>query len=172
MRIGELAERTGTTTRALRYYEAQGLLAARRSANGYRDYGTADVRIVTEIRSLLAIGFSLEDTRPFVECLRAGNDAGDVCPSSVAVYRRKLAELDACIDRLHATRDRVEAQLSHALRRTTGDQPCRTIPSPVSTQPTAPPPSTSLTPTSPNGFSPVTGPCSSSSGHPGAVPAG
>ncbi|MEQ7124746.1 MerR family transcriptional regulator [Actinopolymorpha sp. B11F2] len=168
MRIGELAERTGTTTRALRYYEAQGLLAARRSSNGYRDYGSADERIVTEIRSLLAIGFSLEDTRPFVECLRAGNDAGDVCPNSVAVYRRKLAELDGCIDRLQATRTRVEAQLASALRRTTGDQPCRTVPSRAPT----PPPSPSPTPTSPNGFSPVTGPCSSSSGHPGALPAG
>jgi DNA-binding transcriptional MerR regulator len=118
MRIGELADQTGTTTRALRYYEAQGLLSARRTANGYRDYGSGDVRIVTEIRSLLAIGFSLEDTRPFVECLQAGNPAGDACPNSVAVYRRKLAELDACLARLHATRDTVETQLAAALRRT------------------------------------------------------
>lgn len=118
MRIGELADQTGTTTRALRYYEAQGLLSARRTSNGYRDYGSSDVRIVTEIRSLLAIGFSLEDTRPFVECLQAGNPAGDACPNSVAVYRRKLAELDACLDRLRATRDTVDAQLAAALRRT------------------------------------------------------
>jgi DNA-binding transcriptional MerR regulator len=122
MRIGELAEQTGTTTRALRYYEAQGLLAARRTSNGYRDYGSADVRVVTEIRSLLAIGFSLEDTRPFVECLQAGNPAGDVCPNSVAVYRRKLAELDACLARLRTTRDTVEAQLASALRRTSGEE--------------------------------------------------
>ncbi|MGH3490863.1 MAG: MerR family transcriptional regulator [Actinopolymorphaceae bacterium] len=165
MRIGELAERTGTTTRALRYYEAQGLLAARRSANGYRDYGREDERIVTEIRSLLAIGFSLDDTRPFVECLRAGNPAGDVCPNSVAVYHRKLAELDGCIDRLQATRARVEAQLAGALRRTTGDQGCHSATPPPPQQP-------SPTPTSPNGFSPVTGPCSSNSGHPGVLPAG
>ncbi|MET9468817.1 MerR family DNA-binding transcriptional regulator, partial [Streptomyces sp. NPDC006544] len=29
MRIGELAERAGTSTRTLRYYEARGLLPAR-----------------------------------------------------------------------------------------------------------------------------------------------
>ncbi|MGW0227568.1 MerR family transcriptional regulator [Actinopolymorpha singaporensis] len=121
MRIGELAERTGTTTRALRYYESQGLLAARRTSNGYRDYGDTDRRIVEEIRSLLAIGFSLEETRPFVECLRSGHEAGDVCPSSVQVYRAKLAEIDDCLTRLGAVRDQIEAQLATALRRTASD---------------------------------------------------
>ncbi|GAA2756842.1 MerR family transcriptional regulator [Actinopolymorpha rutila] len=121
MRIGELAERTGTTTRALRYYESQGLLAARRTSNGYRDYGDTDRRIVEEIRSLLAIGFSLEETRPFVECLRSGHEAGDVCPNSVQVYRAKLAEIDDCLTRLGAVRDQIQAQLATALQRTASD---------------------------------------------------
>ena len=34
MRIGELAERTGTSRRLLRYYEEQDLIAPDRSANG------------------------------------------------------------------------------------------------------------------------------------------
>ncbi|MBW4716023.1 MerR family transcriptional regulator [Saccharothrix obliqua] len=121
MRIGELARRGGTTTRALRYYESLGLLTARRSANGQREYDEDDVRLVAEIRSLTGIGFALEDTRPFVECLRTGHPSGDACPASVAVYRRKLAELDECIDRLEAARERVRAQLDQAeLRR----RPC------------------------------------------------
>jgi predicted site-specific integrase-resolvase len=40
MRIGELAERVGVTTKAIRYYERLGLLAPRRLANGYRSYDT------------------------------------------------------------------------------------------------------------------------------------
>lgn len=76
MRIGELARRAGVSTRALRYYEQQGLITARRSANGYREYGEADLRLVSEIRSLLAVGFTLDDARPFVACLRAGHDSG------------------------------------------------------------------------------------------------
>jgi DNA-binding transcriptional MerR regulator len=114
MRIGELADRTGTSTRSLRYYEEQGLLPARRSANGYREYDEADLRLVGQIRSLLAIGFALEDTRPFVECLRAGHESGDVCPASIEVYRRKLAELDACIAGLHEVRRLLEAQIAQA----------------------------------------------------------
>jgi DNA-binding transcriptional MerR regulator len=114
MRIGELAEMAGTTTRALRYYEAQGLLPARRNAKGHRDYDRSDLRLVAEIRSLTGIGFALEETRPFLECLRTGHPTGDSCPASVAVYRRKLAEVDDLIDRMTAVRDRLREQLALA----------------------------------------------------------
>lgn len=105
MRIGELARRSGVSTRALRHYEEKGLLAARRSANGYREYDEADVRLVQEIRALMAVGFTLEDARPFVACLRAGNESGGVCPESVDVVRRKLTEIDTEIRDLMARRD-------------------------------------------------------------------
>jgi DNA-binding transcriptional MerR regulator len=111
MLIGELAEHTGTSARALRYYEANGLLQAQRSANGYRVYAESEARVVAQIRGLLAIGFDLQDIRPFVACLRAGNSTGDVCPDSVAVLRRKLAEVEAYIDRLTVIRRQLRTQL-------------------------------------------------------------
>ncbi|WP_433650285.1 MerR family transcriptional regulator [Micromonospora zamorensis] len=115
MLIGELAERAGTSTRALRYYEAQGLVQAQRSTNGYRVYEEAELRVVREIRTLLDVGFGLDDVRPFVACLRAGNSSGDVCPDSVVVLRRKLAEVDAYIDRLNAVRQQLHTQITHAI---------------------------------------------------------
>jgi DNA-binding transcriptional MerR regulator len=111
MRIGELADRAGTSARMIRYYESQGLLSARRSPNGYRDYDDADLRVVREIRSLQEIGFTLEETRPFVDCLRAGNDSGLVCSASMDAYRRKLDDLDGCIARLVALRARLRHEL-------------------------------------------------------------
>ncbi|MEH1167730.1 MerR family transcriptional regulator [Micromonospora sp. CPCC 205539] len=115
MLIGELAERAGTSTRTLRYYEAHGLVHAERSANGYRVYDEAELRVVREIRALLDVGFGLDDVRPFVACLRAGNTSGDVCPDSVQVLRRKLAEVDAYLDRLGAVREQLHTQLTHAI---------------------------------------------------------
>ena len=112
MRIRELAAQTGTTTRALRYYEAQGLLPTGRSANGYRVYDGYHVRLVREIRSLQAVGFSLDDVRPFVECLLAGHESGDDCPASVDVYRRKLASLERHIAELRDVRDRLSERLA------------------------------------------------------------
>ncbi|MEV5602427.1 MerR family transcriptional regulator [Streptomyces sp. NPDC052299] len=114
MRIGELAERAGTTTRTLRYYESRGLLPARRAVNGYRTYDEGDLRLIQQIRTLQDFGFDLEETRPFVECLRAGHPAGDACPASLAVYRRKLDELDRLIEQLRAVRTEVGAQLARA----------------------------------------------------------
>ena len=112
MRIRELAAQTGTTTRSLGYYEAQGLLPTARSANGYRVYDGHHVRLVREIRSLQAVGFSLEDVRPFVECLLAGHESGDECPASVDMYRRKLADLERHIAELRDVRDRLSERLA------------------------------------------------------------
>ncbi|MEU4465377.1 MULTISPECIES: MerR family transcriptional regulator [unclassified Streptomyces] len=114
MRIGELAARAGTTTRTLRYYESRGLLPARRTGNGYRTYDESDLRLLRQIRTLQDFGFDLEETRPFVECLRAGHPEGDSCPASLAVYRRKLDELDALIGQLTGVRDTVARQLARA----------------------------------------------------------
>ncbi|MFJ4869595.1 MerR family transcriptional regulator [Streptomyces sp. NPDC088757] len=114
MRIGELAERAGTTPRTLRYYESRGLLTARRTDRGHRTYDEDDLRLLQQIRTLQDFGFELEETRPFVDCLRAGHPAGDACPASIAVYRRKVAELDGLIEQLRAVRAQVGAQLLRA----------------------------------------------------------
>ncbi|MFB8070582.1 MerR family transcriptional regulator [Streptomyces californicus] len=123
MRIGELARRAGTTTRTLRYYESRGLLPARRAENGYRNYDEGDLRLLQQIRTLQDFGFDLEETRPFVDCLRAGHPAGDACPASLAVYRRKLDELDALIAQLASVRAEVGAQLARAELEASADLP-------------------------------------------------
>ncbi|MFC5955494.1 MerR family transcriptional regulator [Streptomyces pratens] len=114
MRIGEPAARAGTTTRTLRYYESRGLLSARRTGNNHRTYDENDLKLLRQIRTLQDFGFELEETRPFVECLRAGHPEGDSCPASLAVYRRKLDELDALIGELQTVRAVVGEQLGRA----------------------------------------------------------
>jgi DNA-binding transcriptional MerR regulator len=111
VRIGELSERAGVSTRTLRHYEELGLLPARRRANGYREYDEVDLRLLAEIRDLVERGFALEETRPFLDCLRAGHPTGTSCPDSRAVQRRKLAEVDDLITRLRAVRAELADQL-------------------------------------------------------------
>jgi DNA-binding transcriptional MerR regulator len=122
MRIGELASTAGITTKALRYYEERGLLDAPRRTNGYREYDESHLRVVQEIQALREVGFALEDTRPFVDCLRAGHEEGDACPDSVAVYRRKIAEVEAYLRQLTVVRDELRAKMAAAAnRRTQGE---------------------------------------------------
>jgi DNA-binding transcriptional MerR regulator len=115
MLIGELAERAGTSARTLRYYEEHGLVRPQRDANGYRQYDDAELRVVHEIRALIAVGFGLDDIKPFVACLRAGNESGHVCPDSVVVLRRKLAEVDGYLEQLTEVRGQLRTQLSQAV---------------------------------------------------------
>ncbi|MGY2090204.1 MerR family transcriptional regulator [Nocardia gipuzkoensis] len=114
MRIGELAQRAGTSTRALRYYEEHGLVRPHRTANGYRSYDDAEVLIVANIREMLGAGFDLDEIRPFVACLRAGNGSGDVCPDSVSTLRRKLAEVGSYLERLEQVRRQLNDRLAAA----------------------------------------------------------
>ncbi|HEY9312052.1 MerR family transcriptional regulator [Williamsia sp.] len=112
MRIGEFAKQTETTARSLRYYEARGLLTAPRDGSGYRVYGEAELRVLQQIQALKDFGFDLEETRPFVECLRAGYPTGGACAESAEVYRRKLIEIDDCIAQLENVRAQIRQQLA------------------------------------------------------------
>jgi len=72
MRIGEIAERIGVTTRTLRYYEEVGLVTpTSRSTGGTRRYSEQDYARVLRIRELQALmGFNLDEIR---EILQAGD---------------------------------------------------------------------------------------------------
>lgn len=64
LRIGEVAERLGVTTRTIRYYEERGLLGsdASRAKGSHRYYGEADVARLQElIRLRDLLGLSLDD---------------------------------------------------------------------------------------------------------------
>src|SRR3954452_18117510 len=110
MRVGELARRTGTTVRALRYYEAAGLVVPRRLGNGYREYPPIAVELVQQIRGLTALGLSVEETRPFVESLADGRDA-DVCAAAVATYLIAINSLQEHIGPLIAPPDNLHERL-------------------------------------------------------------
>ncbi|MFB6722608.1 MerR family transcriptional regulator [Kribbella sp. NPDC056345] len=114
MRIGDLAAAAGVTVKAVRYYESQGLLKPRRESNGYRAYDAEDVVIVREVKALLSLGLTAEQTYPFIECLRAGNDRADVCPASLTAYRIRIAEVDQRIAELTALRGRLTGLLTDA----------------------------------------------------------
>ncbi len=57
--IGELAERSGVPTSALRFYERQGLIDSRRTAGNQRRYARATLRRVAFIRAAHHLGIPL-----------------------------------------------------------------------------------------------------------------
>lgn len=70
-RIGELAKRTGVSVRTLHHYDAIGLLRpSHRSESGHRLYDRNDVARLQQIRSLRALGLSLEEIRELLNTSR------------------------------------------------------------------------------------------------------
>ena len=59
--IGEIAERAGVATSAVRYYERRGLLAADARQSGQRRYREATLRQLVFIGMLQDAGLSLDD---------------------------------------------------------------------------------------------------------------
>ncbi|MFC8370469.1 MerR family transcriptional regulator [Streptomyces sp. NPDC057239] len=118
MRIGELAEATGATARALRHYEQAGLISSERAANGYRVYEERAVVRVRNIRYLLAAGLTLDDVRVFLPCLDGDVAAAPPSDKGLKVALERLAVLNARIAAQTEARDRLEA----ALRERTDDR--------------------------------------------------
>jgi DNA-binding transcriptional MerR regulator len=69
LQIGQVAERTGVTQRALRFYEEKGLLKPpTRMEGGFRLYSEDDVRRVEQIKRLQKLlGFTLAEIKEMVE---------------------------------------------------------------------------------------------------------
>lgn len=64
MTIGELAKKTGVTTRTIRYYEEVGLLPPpHRTTNGYRAYDQNHLNGMKMIRRAKRLGFSLKELK-------------------------------------------------------------------------------------------------------------
>jgi MerR family transcriptional regulator, redox-sensitive transcriptional activator SoxR len=59
--IGEVADRSGVATSALRYYEERGLIASQRASSGHRMYPRWTLRQVAFIVFAQRVGFSLDE---------------------------------------------------------------------------------------------------------------
>jgi len=98
LKIGSLAEQTGTNPPTIRYYEQIGLLAgAERQPGGQRVYGEHDVKRLTFIRRCRDLGFSIDQVRSLVTLVeshsRSCTEARDLAQEHLETVRAKLAEL-------------------------------------------------------------------------------
>src|SRR5262245_42651381 len=90
--IGEIAKRSGASRKALRLYEAAGILpAAHRTTAGYRVYGADTLAVLAFVRQAQRLGFTLAEINHIVTIRRSGHPP---CGDIRSLVRRKLHELD------------------------------------------------------------------------------
>ncbi|MFZ0013936.1 MAG: heavy metal-responsive transcriptional regulator [Acidimicrobiia bacterium] len=130
MKIGQLAERTGISTKAIRYYEDIGVLPEpERAENGYRNYDPATAERISFIQDAQSAGMTLTEIQLILE-LRDGGQS--TCGHVIEALENHLEEVDRQMDELVRTRHRIDDILIRArtLDPTECSDPnrCQTIP--------------------------------------------
>ncbi|MFG3706414.1 MerR family transcriptional regulator [Micromonospora sp. NPDC047670] len=111
MRIGELADRTGVSVRALRYYEERGVLTPERTRSGYRIFRETDVRTVQHVQTLLAAGLGLDVIGEILSCLNGETLLLDDCRERLGRERQRMTDE---IERISAARSMLDSLLAVA----------------------------------------------------------
>ncbi|MGB8360697.1 MAG: heavy metal-responsive transcriptional regulator [Acidimicrobiia bacterium] len=130
MKIGQLARRTGISTKAIRYYEELGVLPEpERAPNGYRVYDPAAADRITFIQDAQSAGLSLMEIQAILELRDAGEST---CAHVIASLEIHLREVDRQMAELVRTRRRLTDIIEQAksLDPAECDDPfrCQTIP--------------------------------------------
>jgi MerR family redox-sensitive transcriptional activator SoxR len=105
--IGEVAERSGVATSALRYYESQGLIESERTTGNQRRFRRATLRRVAFIRSAQRVGLSLDEIAEALATLPEGRTPTKADWARLSHGWRP--RIDAQIERLERLRDKLDS---------------------------------------------------------------
>lgn len=111
MRIGNLAEATGTPVETIRFYEREGLIpAARRTDNNYRQYSAAHAERLAFIRQCRNLDMTLDEIRSLLRLRDSPpKDCGEVntlLDDHIGHVAQRIRELRALEKDLKALRAR------------------------------------------------------------------
>ena len=103
--VGELADRAGVATSALRFYEAHGLIRSERNGSGHRRYRPDALRRVAFIRVAQRIGLSLDEIGRALDSLPSRrtptrDDWNKLSSRWLPRIDQQIAELELLRDRL------------------------------------------------------------------------
>ncbi|MFG6402936.1 MerR family transcriptional regulator [Microbacterium sp. P04] len=110
MRIGDVAHRAGVSTRALRYYEEQGLLDSERTATGQRTYAESAVERVRLIQQFFTAGLPSRTILQLLPCV----DTGQASPEVFAVLEAERRRITDAMTDLAAARDALDRMIDIA----------------------------------------------------------
>lgn len=97
--IGEVAKKAALRTSAIRFYEKKGLLPKPIRSSGQRRYDPSILARLAVLERAKECGLTLEEARGLF------NDSGRPSERWQRIARKKIAELDAMLERITAMRN-------------------------------------------------------------------
>lgn len=104
--IGQLAERTGLSISAIRFYETKDLIKPFRNAGGQRRFLRSDIRKLSFVLIAQQFGFTIRQIREQLQMLPDGRAPNKRDWAKISVSFR--VELDAKIESLTQLRDKLD----------------------------------------------------------------
>lgn len=97
MNVKDVAAITGLRAKTIRFYEEIGLVAPKRSENGYRVFDDRDVQRLGFVGRARSLGFTLDESRMLLDLWddrdRASSEVRALARRHIGDIDRKLAEL-------------------------------------------------------------------------------
>jgi DNA-binding transcriptional MerR regulator len=114
LQVGELAELSGKTVRAVHHYEELGLIRPlARSKGGYRLFSLETLTRIRWVGMLQDLGFSLSEVRDWLRDLEDKTAAPAAMQEVRALFEQKLAETRGSVDRLRALERELVSSLEY-----------------------------------------------------------
>lgn len=98
MYIGKVSELTGATPKAIRHYEAIGLIPPPKRLGKYRNYSEEDVRLISMIKHAQKYGFQLSELKTIIAKTISDNDFP--CDEFIEAIERKRNKIRSEISNL------------------------------------------------------------------------
>ncbi len=114
MKIGDVAQQTGLSTKTIRYYEDIGVLPDPvRAPNGYRSYDDGVVTRLGFIREAQTAGLSLTEIQWILDLKDEGEST---CGHTIEFLESHLDNVETQLNELERTRDQLQEMIMSARR--------------------------------------------------------
>ena len=108
MKIKQVEELVGITSKNIRFYENQGLLTPERAENGYREYHEQNIEALKKIKLLRKLGISVEEIRAVLNHSRSLEDCLEKHLTVLEKERENLSNMQRLSDAILQKRDSID----------------------------------------------------------------
>lgn len=108
MKIKQVEELVGITSKNIRFYENQGLLTPERAENGYREYHEQNIEALKKIKLLRKLGISVEEIRAVLNHSRSLEDCLEKHLAVLEKERENLLNMQRLSDAILQQRDSID----------------------------------------------------------------
>ena len=108
MKIKQVEELVGITSKNIGFYENQGLLTPERAENGYREYHEQNIEALKKIKLLRKLGISVEEIRAVLNHSRSLEDCLEKHLTVLEKERENLSNMQRLSDAILQKRDSID----------------------------------------------------------------